>query len=150
MRSSYPIWCVLLAIGGCSGSAEPAVEAPPPAPIAEPPPVAERPPEVVVDLTSERVGEALRLDVSARAIGVGEDAAFETPDRWRISAQQAGVALDRLVNGSVEVARHPHGKSRWDTVVRFSLVFQVRGDAPVEVRLVPPGGAPIVRSIANP
>jgi hypothetical protein len=98
-------------------------------------------------VSAERVGEALRLDIEGIGRGAYADAAFEDPDRWAISAQQAGRRCARLVNGSVSVDRRPAGRVQWDTVVKFTVVYQVRhGAGPVRVRLRPPGGAAVVRT----
>lgn len=144
----------LLAIGlaaiGCGGAQG---GAPPDAPdevehadSLEPAAVARR---VKVDVRATRVGAALRLDIAASGRTPHEGAAFEDPERWSISARQAAAPLTRLVNGSVEVERDPIGSRSWDTVVRWSVVYQIAGDADVRVRLTPPEG-PAVERVFSP
>ena len=101
-----------------------------------------RPINVTTDVRVTRVGSAVRLDVEAIARDAPQGAAFETPDRWTISARQGGRRLQRLVNGSVAVERRQaEVETQWDTVVRFNLVYQVDeagGELALELR--PPGG----------
>jgi hypothetical protein len=97
-------------------------------------------PVVKVDVRATRVGAALRLDVRAVGRDTVEGAAFEDPERWTITAEQAAAPLDRLVNGSTKIERIPVGHDGWDTVVRFSLVYQVAPRGDVRVSLTPPDG----------
>ena len=137
--------CALCA--GCGGSARTETTTPPPARSAS----ADVPTEPVeVELAANRVGAALQVSVRAVGRGAREGAAFEHPDSWRISARQGGRDLERLVNGPVHVERAPAGTEQWDTVVRFSVAFQVdQGGGPVEVRAAPPRAHEVERSF-NP
>jgi hypothetical protein len=93
---------------------------------------------LTIDVAATRVGQALRLDIRALGRGADAGAPFEDPDQWSISAWQRDRPLARLVNGSREIERQPSGVDQWDTVVRFSVVFQVAGASEVRVRLEPP------------
>ena len=103
---------------------------------------------VEADVEAERVGAAVRLDISAIGRGVDEGADFEDPDRWRISARQGGRSLDRLVNGSVAIDRRPAGQVQWDTHVSFNVTYEVTGREPILVRVDPPGGPLVERTFA--
>jgi hypothetical protein len=103
---------------------------------------------VDVDLSLIRVGAAVRLDVEGIGRGVPEKAPFEDPGRWVISVRQGDRRLERLVNGSVAVEREDAGDGHWDTTVRFTVVYELRGARDLEVRLAPPGNTPTSRSVA--
>jgi hypothetical protein len=138
MVRRYSMLVLLAACGGGAGSAIPerarsarvGVEAEP----------------VEADVEVERVGAAVRLDISAIGRGVDEGAEFEDPDRWRISARQGGRSLDRLVNGSVAIDRRPAGQVQWDTHVSFNVTYELTGREPILVRVDPPGGPLVERT----
>lgn len=101
---------------------------------------------VEVSVSAERHGDAVRLDIRAIGRGARQGAAFEDPGRWRISVEQGERTLDRLVNGSVEVERRPAGRTQWDTVVTFSVAYEVKDGRPIRVRVKPPGGPRVERT----
>jgi hypothetical protein len=104
-------------------------------------------PNLDVDISVERVGAALRLDVSATGRVDHPRAPFENPELWRIEARQANRGLKRLVNGGVRIERSPFGFRQWDTNVRFTVVYQVSGAGKVHVRLTPPEARSVDRVI---
>jgi hypothetical protein len=71
-----------------------------------------------------------------------EGAPFEDPTRWVISARDGEQELRRLVNGPIRIERQDvsaGGPERWDTVVRFSVAYQVpETTAQVLVKVTPP------------
>jgi hypothetical protein len=115
-------------------------------------PAARRVPRITVhtDVRVTRVGSAVRLDVEAISRNAPQEAAFETPDRWTISARQGSRELQRLVNGPVSVERREREQAgQWDTIVRFNLVYQVDEAGPkLALKLEPPGGKAFARAFA--
>jgi hypothetical protein len=142
MRRPFPLaLCVALPLLACGGSAR---DTRPPDDVE----VEEVPASPVeIEVEAHRSGAALRLDVRAVGASRREDAAFEDPTRWTISATQDGQPIQRLTNGSSEISREESaaGSQRWNTQVTFNLTFQVAGDGEVVVRLTPPGERPTVR-----
>jgi hypothetical protein len=95
---------------------------------------------VEVSVSAERHGSAVRFDIRAIGRGARQGAPFEDPAHWRISVVQGRRSLDRLVNGSVAVDRRPAGQTQWDTVVTFSVAYEIRDGLPISIRIKPPGG----------
>lgn len=95
---------------------------------------------VEVSVTAERHGSAVRFDIRAIGRGARQGAEFEDPERWRISVVQGARTLARLVNGSVAIDRRPAGRTQWDTIVTFSVAYEVRDGKPISIRIKPPGG----------
>ncbi len=98
---------------------------------------------VQVSVSAERHGSAVRFDIRAIGRGARQGAPFEDPAHWRISVVQGRRSLDRLVNGSVAVDRSPAGRTQWDTVVTFSVAYEIRDGQPISIRIEPPGGPPV-------
>jgi hypothetical protein len=135
-----------LVLAACGGSSPPAAVGPTPQRSGEGEVVRE---PLVVEIRATRVGAAMRLDVEAMGRGAREGDPFEDPTNWTMSAQQNDRPLDRLVNGPVHIDRRPAGQEQWDTLVRFSVVFEVVDDvAPVRARLTPPGSPAVERAFS--
>lgn len=105
---------------------------------------------IQVALSATQVGAALRVDIEAVGRGHYEHAPFEDPTGWRISVKREGSELPHLVNGPVKIDRMPAGKSQWDTVVRFSVVYEVgRNQGEVEISVDPPDGPPVEQTFST-
>lgn len=124
-------WVLLLLIG-CGGAQEPGEIA--------------GPGEVEVSVDARRVGTALFVVVT----GIGRDhlagERIEDPEAWQVTARADGATLERVVNGSAKVERHPNGdphSRRWDVVVEFSMGFAMPAAAEkVAIDVVAPGSPP--------
>lgn len=101
---------------------------------------------VEVSVSAERHGSAVRFDIRAIGRGARQGAPFEDPAHWRISVVQGRRSLDRLVNGSVAVDRRPAGQTQWDTVVTFSVAYEIHDGLPISIRLQPPGGPEVAHT----
>lgn len=101
---------------------------------------------VEVSVSAERHGAAVRFDIRAVGRGAQQGAEFEDPERWRISVVQGARRLAPLVNGSVAVDRRPAGRTQWDTVVTFSVAYEIRDGQPISIRVQPPGGRRVERT----
>jgi hypothetical protein len=123
----------LAACGGAnpaSPSVQPERSAALPARSPAPPPEPLEPVEVQVQAT--RVGNSVRLDITGVGRRRPERHAMEYPRNWTILVKVGEEILERTVNGSVRVARHPVGRvdsGLWDITVMFTVAYAVPGPA---------------------
>jgi hypothetical protein len=92
------------------------------------------------------VGNSVRLDIQGLGRRRPERHVMENPRNWTISARIGEDILERTVNGSVRVARHPVGhvdSGLWDITVSFTVAYAVPVRAKVMiVRIQAPESEP--------
>jgi hypothetical protein len=144
---------LLAGLAACGGASSPDSSARPAGPAGAPEatPAAEPPEPVAIQVQGVRVGDSVRLDIT----GVGrrrfERHAMENPRNWTIVARIGEHILERTVNGSVRVSRHPVGRvdsGLWDITVVFDVAYAVPGKAKtMTVRIQAPESEPFETSL---
>lgn len=106
---------------------------------------------VSFEVSANRVGSAVVLNIVGVGRGQLEGQPFENPATWSITCRANGRSLQRVVNGSARVERVPVGPvsaNRWDVSVRYTVGFAIpAGATRLAVDIDAPGAQPFNEQI---